>query len=157
MSWPTRVPTRDTGPERSARRLLDEMGLRYTMNEYLDTPFRDYPIQADLLVEDCLVIEVQSRFFHEKARRHRKDQAKKRCFQAMGLGELELWDEELRYADQVERGKVWRPYLKAMIRAMLDYSKTLRRNYLAYLASVPRMPQVTHPTFGVVEVETRNE
>ncbi len=157
MSWKLKLPKKDTGPEDSCRTILEELGLHFVSGDFLDTPFRDYPIQADFLVEGCLVIEVQSHYFHDKSRRANKDRAKKGCFEAMGLGFLDLWDDELRYADQVERGTVWRPYLKEMVVKMLQYARMVRMLWMEYQDDIPDPPTVQHPDHGLIEIATRME
>ena len=155
--WKIRLPRKDTGPEDICRAILEELNLSFISNESVETPFRDYPIEADFLVEHCLVIEVQSHFFHDKARRVGKDRAKREAFTAMGLGVLWLWDDELRYADQVKRGKVWRPFIKAMVTSMLMYAHKVHAAWLVYMNSFPPCPSVKHPDLGLVEIRSRLE
>ena len=155
MSWKSRLPRSDTGPERAVDRILDEMQLKYERNQWIDTPFRDYPVEADKIVEGCLIIEIQSRTFHTKKRRVRKDRAKRNCFEAMGFGYLELWDDEIRRAEQVKAGKIWRPALKEWIRLALENAKLQRILWLQYIAQSRRTIMVSHPEYGELPLSKR--
>lgn len=128
------------------------MGLKYARWYLFTTPFRDYPIEGDVLVENVLVIEVQSEYFHSKSTRQRKDDAKLKCFEAMGLGCLWLYDDELRYAFQKKRGSEWKPLIKQWILTMLDYSRSLRARYLQYMELSINVPMGTHPEYGRISL-----
>ena len=151
MGWESRLGKEDTLPERQTAKILDEMGLKYERNRYVETPFRDYPIEADRIVDDCLVIEVQSERFHMKTRRQRKDVAKRNCFKAMGFGVLWLWDKELEWAFQVKRGEVWRPAIKGWVTVALEYARELRAQHMRLLNL--QVPHITHPDYGLIGLE----
>jgi len=127
------------------------MGLRYDRNVPVSTPFRDYPVEADVIVEDVLVIEVQSRF-HLKRRRERKDEAKRECFEALGYGVLWIWDKELEWAYQKVRGETWMWALKEWIRASLDYAKKVREAYVEFVSVRQNTPAVIHPDYGMMNI-----
>ena len=157
MRWQDQLGKQGSKPEMQLRKILDEMGLNYISNEYVDTPFKIHRIEADFLVEKCLVIEVQSEYFHSKKRRRRKDLAKRACFTALGYGFLELWDDELRYANQVKRGPMWKPYIKDMITKSLSNARRLFRFYESIKNIAGEEIRVEHPELGEVYLHKRRE
>lgn len=155
MTWESRLDRGGTEPETQLWKILDEMGLglRFERNVSVSTPFRDFPVEADVLVEDELVIEVQSEYFHSKSTRMRKDEAKLRCFEALGMGVLWLYDDELRWACQVGKGKVWRPTLKDWIAKMLGFAGKKHELYLGYVSKTLNYPTAAHPELGTVNLK----
>lgn len=160
MSWKDKVPRAGTEPEEQLWSILKEMGLRFDMNVPMPS-FGIYPLEADVLVEGVLPIEAQGSYWHSKARRHRKDLKKRETFEALGYGYLELWDDELEKACQVEAGKEWRPAVKEWIRVSL-YDAKIRRNlwqdYQTELrVRIPEPPLVEVPGLGLVSLNRRRE
>lgn len=152
MSWQDGLPRQGSEPETRLWRILDSMSLRYERNVPVSTPFRDYPVEADVIVEDVLVIEVQSRLFHTKSRRERKDEAKRECFEAMGYGVLWIWDKELEWAYQKARGEKWTGALKEWIKAGLDYAKKVREAYIQFVSVRQNTPAVIHPDYRMMNI-----
>ncbi len=156
MRWQSKVPKRDTEPEMTCRRILEEMKLNFT-GERIKLPTRNCYVEADFIVEGCLIIEVQGTKWHMKSARRRKDAAKKEGFLAMGMATLELWDWELAYADQKKRGPVWRIYVKEMITLMLDYSRKMLKCWAGYVSTLPLDPVIRNPEGRMVKIGERNE
>ena len=141
-------------PERRAWAILSEMGLPFERNVMINTPFRDWPVEADVIVDKCLIIEVQGLYFHGKATRHRKDHAKAESFEAMGYGVLWLYDDELKLAFQKAKGPVWKAAIKDWITKMMEYSRNVRELYLRYRSGAACTPSAEHPEFKRVNLHT---
>ena len=157
MSWEDKVPRQGTEPEEQLWDILKEMkaegsiqGFDYNTDIY--TPFRDWPIQADSIVDDVLVIEVQGEYWHSKKTRHKKDQHKLEAFEAMGYGCLWLYDDELNKATIPKYRAQWRPCIKTWISSMLAYSHTVRKLFLDYKSNQIAVPMETHPDLGTVSL-----
>jgi hypothetical protein len=117
-------------------------------------------LEADLLVDGCLVIEVMGSYFHTKKRRVAKDIAKRNVFEHMGYGVLWVWDDELRYASQVRKGKQWTTYIKDMVKAKLKFARRNRKAYSVFqktLVNDHNGAKVLHPEFEEVLIRRRRE
>ncbi len=155
-SWQERTPKSGTEPEEQLWSILKEMDLSFDMTVPMQS-FSIYPLQADVLVESVLAIEVQGTYWHSKSRRHKKDVKKKESFEAMGLGYLDLWDDELEKASQVKAGIVWRPLIKEWIAEMLAWSRRWNGLFLELMNNRPPMPMVTVPGMRSVQIDRRRE
>lgn len=155
LGWKSRLVTKGSGLEFDVWKILGEMGLRYASNVWFDPVFRT-GFEADIIVEKVLVVECHSTYFHTKKRRMRKDRSKRFALEMMGYGVLELWDFEIKWACQVKRGKVWRPYIKGLISKMLKFSRDrmfrFKKYYGLVLNSSMFLPLVAHPDFPNVPV-----
>jgi len=167
MSWLNRLPTKGSHPEEILWNILNEMNLKFDVSVPEDMwtvprgiSFSIYPREIDVLVERYLAIEVQSsgKFFHDKPIRVRKDAVKRMSIEARGLTYLELWDYELRKADQVKAGKVWRPAIRSWISEMLVYAKKRNIAYQQYCVAVPDPPECFIPGIdGTVVLSRRRD
>jgi len=165
--WEDSLDRSSTGPETRLSTILDEMIVEKTVskflrNELIVTPFRDYPIEADVLVDDVLVIEVQSVAFHVGMKIHgkykvqktraKKDQHKYECFEQMGYGVLWLYDDELNKASIPKYREAWRPIIKHWIEKMLEYAKKVNKLYNSYQNETINVPTATHPDLAMVSL-----
>lgn len=164
MRWQDSLPTKGSEPETKLWTILDEMCLKYDMNvpeDFWTVPrnlgFSIYPREIDVLVENCLAIEVQGSGpkLHDKPLRRRKDAAKRRSMEARGLAWMEIWDYELKKSDQKRAGQLWRPKLKEAITKMLEHGQEVHRQYLEHLAKKPKMPTIDWPGVGEVTIDGR--
>jgi hypothetical protein len=123
------------------------------------TPFTIHPREIDCLIENVLAVEVQGsgKYLHEKPLRRRKDAAKRSSIEARGLGWTELWDEELRLADQKKAGLTWRPKIKELLELMLPWSRFVHHQFLQYKASIPEIPKIDWPGVGLVRIDKRRD
>ena len=158
MSWQSRVAKEGTDPERQLWSILNEMVAekrieKFVRNDYIVTPFRDYPIQADTLIDDVLAIEVQGEYWHSKPTRQKKDQHKVECFEQMGYGCLWLYDDELNKATIPKYRQTWRPVIKTWIESALLYAHARRIRWLDYMRET-KHPTGVHPDLGTVSLES---
>lgn len=166
MAWQSRVTKTNSKPERQMRGILQEMKdahhiQTFISNQWIQAPFRrkGFQLEADFLVDDVLVIEVQGSYFHLKKTRANKDVAKRHVFEHMGLGVLWVWDDELKYACQKRRGPIWRQYLKNIITIKLYMAENNREAYKMFLNALEfdysiRMP---HPDLGDITIRGRRD
>lgn len=167
MNWQSNVPNEGTEPETQLWSILDELVAdkrveKFVRNDFIATPFRDYPIQYDSLVDDVLVIEVQGVAWHVRMKTHgkykaqttraRKDHHKFECFSMMGLGVLWLYDDELNKASIPKYRSVWRPAIKSWIVDSLACAKVRRRLWLKYMNDSAVDVKGFHPDLGVVSL-----
>ena len=163
MSWEAKLPRGGTKGELIARRLVAEIGLSYECNAMIGNPFRGARygasnIEADLLVDDVLVIEIQSVFHSRKAYRIRKDHAKRAAFEHMGYGVLWLWNDELHKTEQKKYKDKWRPAVKTWIQVSHIRAKAIRAAYNRYSAVLREIPMVKHPVYrGIINLRKRND
>lgn len=174
MSWKNKLPKEGSSPEENVWGILNEMGLKWEPNvdldripanpswEDLDCEFSAYTRHVDVLVENVLGIEVQSHGskglkLHDGLLRQRKDSCKHKSIEALGLGWLALWDNEISKAVQVKAGKLWMPKVKEAISLMLPYSKDVHSKYVKLWESLPEPPMIDWPGVGLVRIDRRRE
>ena len=170
MSWRNQLPKEGTGPEQQSWGILSELGVAWEPTVWLNTipagpswwrdepcDFTAYPRHIDVVVENVLGIEVQSKGFHEKPKRVKKDRSKRKSIDALGLGWLEIWDYELEKACQAKAGKEWKTKVRELVNEMLLYSHKIHPLYEDLWSRLPEPPMIEWPGVGYVRIDRRNE